>query len=219
VCPLNRGGQLPSVPFRPKPIVSLGGLSLITAFISSSLALTVSSAPRILMTCDSPSSSRLTAWLRLSAGTLSRRLRTPPLPVAHAPVGSADGTAGLVKARQMLMRPHVASIAYVSISPSPLLRSLSRRGRALLVWFRVKPAFPPRASHHLWRPEGGKDVMRSVALRDRKRRGAIQGRRARAVAVRQDWRGGLERSGARSGRVGRPALHQLRSLSRCTNSE
>jgi hypothetical protein len=35
------------------------------------------------------------------------------------------------------------------------------------------------------------------------RRGAIQGRCARAQAVRQDWRGGIERRGARRGRGGR----------------
>jgi hypothetical protein len=37
--------------------------------------------------------------------------------------------------------------------------------------------------------------------------GAIQGCRARAV--RQDWHGGLERSGARQGRVGRVAIASL----------
>jgi hypothetical protein len=50
-------------------------------------------------------------------------------------------------------------------------RRIVKISKALLVWLGVKPAFPPRASHHLWRPEGGKDVMRSVALRDRERRG------------------------------------------------
>jgi hypothetical protein len=85
--------------FWPKPMVSLGGLSLITAFISSSLALTLSSKPRSLTAYDSPSSSRLTVRLSLSAGhfvpaashpTVTSRARTGRLPLTEQRVLSVQ---------------------------------------------------------------------------------------------------------------------------------
>src|SRR5260370_36405516 len=92
------------------------------------------------------------------------------------------------------------TMAYVSICSAPFLRPLPRRGRAtwVLVWFLAKPTFPPRASHHVRRPEGGKDPTRSEA--ELPMSGAEQFKAA--VSERsgpQDWRGGLERERRKAG--------------------